>query len=316
MDETRKASSGSFSDYDIEIFNLTKKYQIKNKKEVIALNNINLKVKKGEIFGLLGPNGAGKTTMVSILTTLIQPTSGYATILGHNILKEPWFIKENVGLMFGGEMIYYRLSGYRNLKFFSKIYGIKDYKSKIDELAELFNLIPWMNQMVSTYSKGMKLKLALARVLLINPKVLFLDEPLLGLDPKSVREVIKILVDLKKTIFLTSHQMNVIQELCERIAFLKQGEILKVDYKEKFLQLIKKKIKVELKVANKTNELIQTLKNHDFIYDIRIKRETIFFTIKDDTYFPKLFNILKNYPITHFNEKRPDLEELFITLSK
>ena len=162
--------------YDIEIFNMSKVYDLKGKgKSIAALKNINLKVNSGEIFGLLGPNGAGKTTLVSILTTLIQPTSGYAIILGHNILKDAWFVKENVGLMLGGEMIYHRLTGYKNLKFYCKLYGIKDYQSKIKNLAEIFDLTEWLNQYVGKYSKGMKLKLALARILLIEPKILFLD---------------------------------------------------------------------------------------------------------------------------------------------
>ena len=140
------------SEYDIEILNLTKNYKIKGKKkEIRALDNINLKVKKGEILGLLGPNGAGKTTMVSILTTLIQPTSGSAKILGHDILKNKRFVKENVGLMLGGDMIYYRLTGYRNLRFYSKIYNVKDYNKKINEIAEKLNLTEWLHQYVENY---------------------------------------------------------------------------------------------------------------------------------------------------------------------
>jgi len=194
------------TDYIIETFNLTKKYRIKGKKnELVALNDINLKVKKGEIFGLLGPNGAGKTTMVSILTTLIQPTSGTAKIFGRDILKWNRFVKENVGLMLGGDMIYYRLTGYRNLNFFCKLYNIKDPKSKIENIADLLNLTDWLNQYVENYSTGMKVKLALARVLLIEPKILFLDEPMLGLDPNIIQDLIQILIDLKYFLNFTSH---------------------------------------------------------------------------------------------------------------
>ncbi|MFW9895924.1 MAG: ABC transporter ATP-binding protein [Candidatus Thorarchaeota archaeon] len=219
--------------YDIEIFNLSKDYKLKGKgNKIQALNNINLKIKKGEIFGLLGPNGAGKTTMVSILVTLLQPTSGYAMILGHNLLKEPWYVRENVGVMFGSEMIYHRLTGYKNLKFFCKLYGINNYREKINELTELFNIKNWLKEYVGNYSKGMKLKLALTRVLLIDPKILFLDEPMLGLDPKSVKDVIEILKSLNKTILLTSHQMDIVQRICDKIAFLKQGTIVKVDTKK------------------------------------------------------------------------------------
>jgi len=253
--------------------------------------------------------------LVSILATLLQPTSGYATILGHDILKESWFIRENVALMFGGEMIYYRLTGYRNLKYYSKLYGINNYKKKINDLAEKFDLSNWLNEYVSNYSKGMKLKLALARILLIDPKVLFLDEPMLGLDPNSVKEVIELLKGLKKTIFLTSHQMDVVQRICDRIAFLKDGKILKVDVQENFTKLISEEIKIKLKVARKKEELLKSLQNIEFVFNTDIKDDYILFNIKNEKCFPNLFTVLKDYPITSFYEMRPTLDDVFIKLS-
>ena len=301
--------------YDIEIFNLSKNYPLKERgKYITALKDVSFKVKNGEIFGLLGPNGAGKTTIVSILTTLIQPTSGYATILGRNILKDGWFIRENVGLMLGGEMIYHRLTGYRNLKFFSKLYGIKNYKEKINRLAELLYLNGWLNQHVYSYSKGMKLKLALARILLIEPIILILDEPMLGLDPKSVKDVIDILLNLKKTIVITSHQMDIVSKICDRIAFLKEGKILKIDTQENFKKLVREKVKIEVEVAHNINEFRQSLYNLDFVSSIRFDKNKVFFSIEKDTYFPELFKFLKDFPIVHINEIRPSLEDVFLKL--
>ena len=303
------------SNYDIEAYNLTKKYTLKQKgQEIIALSNVNLKIKKGEIFGLLGPNGAGKTTLVSILTTLIKPTSGYGIILGHNILKEPWFVKENVGLMLGGEMIYYRLTGYRNLKFFSKLYGIKNYKKKIMDLAEKFDLTKWLNEYVSNYSTGMKLKLALARTLLIDPKILFLDEPMYGLDPSSVKDIIEVIKSLNKTILLTSHQMGIVEQLCGRIAFLNQGEILKIDTQENFKKLITDKINIRLKIKEKKESLIKLLDTLNFIEDIRDMNDWVYISIKNENYLPELFKYLKDYSVIRFNQIEPDLNEVFIKL--
>ena len=311
-----KPKNAHSNKYDIEVFNLTKIYQIKGKSNFItALNKVNLKVKRGEILGLLGPNGAGKTTIVSILTTLIQPTSGYANILGNNILKQPWIVKENVGLMFGSEMIYHRLTGYRNLKFFCKLYGIKNYKAKINDLADKLNLSKWINQYVEYYSKGMKLKLALARVLLIEPKILFLDEPMLGLDPKSIKDVINILKNLQITIFLTSHQMDVVQKLCDRIAFLKEGKILKVDTHENFKKMIYDKILIQLEVSKDKNLLIDSLNRLDFIEDINQKKNKINFFINNERNYPKLLNFLKDFPIIHINEIKPSLDDVFIKLA-
>ena len=305
--------------YDIEIFNLTKKYPLRKKKNsILALSNINLKIKKGEIFGLLGPNGAGKTTLASILTTLIQPTSGYATILGHNILEESWFVRENVGLMLGGEMLYYRISGYKNLKFYCKLYGIPNYKTKIKEIAEKFNLSNWLNEYVSNYSKGMKLKLALARVLIIEPNILFLDEPMLGLDPKSVNLVIDLLKNLNLTIFLTSHQMNVVSRLCKRIAFVSNGKILAVDTQDNIKKMISKKIlNFKLTIRKKKQELIENLKNLNFVITVRNdENDDIVLSVKSKDHIPELLNFLKDYPIQGFTQIESGLGDIFIKFSE
>jgi ABC-2 type transport system ATP-binding protein len=302
--------------YDIEIFNLTKTYVLKGKDKFInALDNVNLKIKSGEIFGLLGPNGAGKTSLVSILSTLIQPTSGYATILGRNILKKPWFVRKNVGLMFGGDMVYRRLTGYRNLKFFCKLYGIKDYKSKIEKLTKLLGIESWLNQYVSFYSTGMNIKLALARVLLTEPEILFLDEPMLGLDPKTVQVVSKILLDLNKTIILASHQMRIVSILCDRIAFLNKGKILKIDTQENFKKLITDRIKIQIKLYKDTEDCVKSLNSFDFISNIIENENQVNFYISDESFYPKLLDILKGYPVRQISEIRPSLEEVFIKFS-
>jgi len=254
--------------------------------------------------------------MVSILTTLIQPSSGTAKILGRDITKWNKFVKSNVGLMLGGDMIYYRLTGYRNLNFFCKLYDIKDKKSKIERIAGILNLTDWLNQYVENYSTGMKVKLALARVLLIEPKILFLDEPMLGLDPNTIKDLIQILIDLKKTIFLTSHHMDVVQTLCDRIAFLKNGQLLKVDTQENFKKLITEEIRIEIEISNlKKNELIETFSTFNFISDVVTDKNNINFLLKNKNCYSKLFEILKEYPITQIRELEPDLNDVFIKLS-
>jgi len=312
-----KENESMDENYVIETFNLTKKYKMKGKAEPLtALNNVNLKVKEGEIFGLLGPNGAGKTTLVSILTTLLQPSDGYAKVLGRNVLKERYFIKKNVGLMLGNEMIYYRLTGYRNLKFFSKIYNISDYEKKIKDIIEILGLTSKLNQLVETYSSGMKVKLALARILLIDPKILFLDEPMLGLDPIIVKEVMNILKNLKKTIFITSHQMNVVESMCSKIAFLNQGNVIKIDTKENYVKFLQKEIKIQIKIGlDKIVELSDELSTLNYISDVERNKDTIFFNIQDRNCYQKIFGILKKYPITQIKELETSLEDIFIKLN-
>lgn len=303
--------------YDIEINSVTKIYNLKQKSnQVYALKDINLNVKKHEILGLLGPNGAGKTTLVSILSTLIQPTSGTAKVLGYDVVKQPWNVKMNIGLMFGSEMIYHRLTGYQNLKFFSKLYGIPNYKDRIAELVEFFDLKKWINQFVDKYSKGMQLKLALTRILLINPKVLFLDEPLLGLDPKSIVDLIKLLKSLHQTIILTSHQMNVVEKLCDRIAFLKEGQIIKIDTQENFKKYLYKNKKYLLTIQDKKKELIHNLNSLEKIISLEHQEDKIVFSIKEGMNVSDLFSILKDYPVKEFTEIEPELEDVFLKLSR
>jgi len=303
--------------YVIETFNLTKRYKMRSKTEKLtALNKVNLKVKEGEIFGLLGPNGAGKTTLVSILTALLQPSEGYAKVLGRNVLKEQYFIKKNVGLMLGSDMIYYRLTGYRNLKFYCKIYNINDYEKKIKDIVEILGLTSKLNQLVETYSSGMKMKLALARILLIDPKILFLDEPMLGLDPIIVKEIMNVLTNLKKTIFITSHQMNVVETMCSKIAFLKQGNIIKIDTKENFVKFLQKEIKIQIKISlDKIIELTDELSTLNYVSNIERKKEIVYFNILDRNFYPKIFRILQKYPIIQIKELETSLEDIFIKLN-
>jgi ABC-2 type transport system ATP-binding protein len=195
------------------------------------------------------------------------------------------------------------------------LYGVKDYKEKIMEIAKELELTEWLNQYVGNYSKGMKLKLALARILIINPKILFLDEPMLGLDPKSVKVMTNVLKALKKTIFITSHQMNIVQKLCDRIAFLRKGAILKLDSKENFSKLVSEKIKIVLKLKESRNELISLLNKTPFISALNDNQEDLSFYVDNEESFPLLFHILKDFKITFFKPKRPSLEDVFIKLS-
>ncbi|HDZ17314.1 MAG TPA: ABC transporter ATP-binding protein [archaeon] len=300
----------------IETFDLSKVYHLKkSKKKLRALNNINICIKEGEKFGLLGPNGAGKTTMVSILTTLIQPTSGYAIIDGFNILKKPNAIKQNIALMLGNEMIYYRTTGYANLKFFCKIYQIKNWKNKIEKLAQELGLEKWIHEYVEKYSTGMKMKLALCRVLIIDPKIMFLDEPTLGLDVRFINFIVEKLKSLDKTIFLTSHNLNLIEKVCDKFAFIKDGSIVLMESKEELKSLFQRKAQIVI-VVDKNNQLIKSLEKEEFINDIEViineNNQEITVSLKDRKNYRDLFSILKDHDVIKIYEKDLSIEDIFL----
>lgn len=297
----------------IETVNLTKEYRLKKRhKKILALNNVNLKIFQGEKFGLLGPNGAGKTTFISILTTLIQPTSGYAIINGDNILKNPNKVKKHIGLMFGSDMIYYRITGYRNLKFFAKIYEVPNYKQKIEEIAQMLELTEWMNEYVEKYSTGMKTKLSVARMLLINPKIFFLDEPTLGLDVSTTNFIIERLRELNKTIILCSHNMAIVEKLCERIAFINHGEIIRTGKKRDLQYIFQKGVQVFIELREKKQELLNKLIHLDYIVECVEEESGLIITLKERKDYSCLFSILQNYPITRIEEKTLSIEDLFL----
>lgn len=220
----------------IEVKDLKRSYEgslsMTKKKIVEAVKGVSFSVKEGEIFGILGPNGAGKTTIIKILTTLLAPSSGEAKILGYNCFGEEKFIRDKINFIFGGERgLYWRLSAYENLQYFGDIYRVpgKILKERIPELVKLVGLEGREHEKVEGFSKGMKQRLQIARGLINNPQVLFLDEPTIGLDPIGAKDLRSIILRLKaegKTILLTTHYMYEADELCDKIALINEGEII------------------------------------------------------------------------------------------
>jgi len=296
----------------IEAVNLTKVYQLKgNRKEIRALDNLNLSIKKGELFGLLGPNGAGKTTFVRILTTSLAPTSGDVYIDGFNINTQIKQAKSRISIMLGGSMNYGSLSGYNNLKFYAKIYKIKNYRQKIEELAEKIGLNEWLNQYVYKYSSGMLVKLAVCRTLLIDRPFLFLDEPMRGLDVKTKDFLINILKNSGKTILLTSHDMDVIEKVCNKIAFIKNGTIIKFGTPEDIKIFKHSEIQIEAVVEKNIEQLLLELKDLDYVKNFEHNLKSIKITIENRNYYNDIISTLTKYKISIFNEKVATLEESF-----
>lgn len=190
----------------------------------VAVDHLTLEVAEGEIFGLLGPNGAGKTTTVRMLTCLIAPTSGEASIAGLRVGRDDMEIRRHVGILTESPGLYDKLSAYDNLDFYARLYGVADPAAQVEKYLTMLGLWDRRNEAAVTFSKGMKQKLAIARALIHEPKVLFLDEPTSALDPEAAKIVRDFIEELKgegRTIFLCTHNLDEAQRLCDRIGVLK-----------------------------------------------------------------------------------------------
>jgi ABC-2 type transport system ATP-binding protein len=300
----------------IEIKNLTKKYG-----DAIALNGVTLSVGEGEAFGLLGPNGAGKTTMVRVLLNILNPTSGIVKVFDTDVTSSEYDEKrKRIGFMLESIGLSYNLTGYENMEFFDRIYNEKttegERKERIKDLLTFVGLWEERDKRVSNYSHGMGRRLALARALICDPALIFLDEPTLGLDPEArllIREMLLALKKEKKTIFLTSHDLEEVQKICSHIAILKGGNLIANDSYENLSKTFSKKriiIKVK-KVDSWLNELKTAVKNIEVADD-----NTLYVDYDGDTDF--LFNLLaKNgASVTEMKREETGLEEIYLEMIK
>ena len=209
--------------------NLVKRYD-----EVTAVNGVSLEIKKGEVFGLLGPNGAGKTTLISMLSTLVRPTSGTATVAGHDIGKEPLEVRRSIGIVFQEPSVDDLLTGRENLRLHSMLYGVprREIRPRTERMLAMVGLTDRGDSLVKTYSGGMRRRLEIARGLIHEPKILFLDEPTLGLDPASRKAIWQHIRELKaqhnSTIILTTHYMEEADSLADRIGIINRGKIIEL----------------------------------------------------------------------------------------
>ena len=202
-----------------------------------AVDHISFSIRKGEIFGFLGPNGAGKTTTINMLCTLMQPTGGKATVEGFDVVKEADEVRQRIGVVTEKLIMYDQLTAIENLKVFGRLYDVpgQELNKRAEELVKLIDLWDWRNSKVGSFSSGMRQRLNFVRALVHNPKILFLDEPTIGLDPATARNIREMISKLNLdgcTIILTTHQMEVADQLSHRISIIDQGKIIALDTSE------------------------------------------------------------------------------------
>ena len=296
----------------IEVKELSRNYG-----KLAAVDKISFEVKQGEIFGFLGPNGAGKTTTISMLCTLLKPTSGHATVCGNDVLTEKNKVRHCIGLVFQEPALDEYLTAEQNLRFHAYAYnlpkGTRD--KRITDVLTLVDLSDRRKSHVRTFSGGMKRRLEIARGLLHNPKVLFLDEPTLGLDPQTRRHIWNFVLELRKrenlTIFLTTHYMDE-AENCDRISIIDHGHIIALDTPEKLKDSLGGDV---VTLSAEDNDSAANELKEKFALSPEIQNGHIRFSISNgETFLPRLMQNFENR-LTSIGIHRPTLDDVFLKLT-
>jgi ABC-2 type transport system ATP-binding protein len=245
--------------------------------DVEAVRGVSFEIDSGELFGLLGPNGAGKTTTIKMLITLLIPTSGSATVLGYDVVKDAREVRKRIGYVFGGERgLYERLSAYDNLRYFAELYAVpaRDQRTRIAELLELVGLTGREKERVEGYSRGMRQRLHIARGLLHDPPVVFLDEPTIGVDPVGARELrrtIASLTEAGKTVLLTTHYMFEADDLCHRIAVINKGTIVAEGTPSDLKGVVADRTVIEIETFGVDEETVERIRRVDGVTSVSIE---------------------------------------------
>ncbi|MFJ8514604.1 ABC transporter ATP-binding protein [Lysinibacillus xylanilyticus] len=305
----------------IEIRDLTKRYG-----SFTALDHLNLSLEEGVVFGFVGANGAGKSTTFSILATLLSPTSGDAIINGKSVIKEPKEVRKQIGYMPDFFGVYDQLKVDEYLDFYGASYGIgaAERKVLIPQLLELVNLTNKRNEYVDLLSRGMKQRLCLARALIHDPKVLILDEPASGLDPRArveMRDILRNLKSMGKTILISSHILPELAEMCDEIGVIDNGKLIAHGNVASIQAQLQGEKRIVVKVTDRLNEVRAFLEEDPLIssIDVMDNRLEIAFNYRgtDDDQVALLKKaILANLPIYALSEEEKDLEDVFMAITK
>lgn len=303
----------------IETEGLTKKFG-----KLIAVDNLDLAVEEGDSFGFLGPNGAGKTTTIRMLTGLLRPTKGTVQILGHDVFRDGE-AKKSFGFVPDSYGFYDSFTAFENLQFFAALSRIpkEERKERIFELLEFFGLSGRANSKVGEYSHGMRQRLVIAQALLPHPRLLILDEPTVGLDPRAqfeIRELIKKISQEGITAFISSHLLFEVEDMCNKVGIINLGKLIKVDSIENLKGEIGAKTGIEVRIECEevTQEIIKAVKEIEELLDLRVERETIWTRVGSSATTPALTTAIVNAGgrIKRVEEHTPSLEDVFLKLTE
>jgi ABC-2 type transport system ATP-binding protein len=294
---------------------LTKKYGSK-----VAVNDLSLSIRRGEVYGLLGPNGAGKTTTILMLLGLTEPTDGTATICGMNCARNPLQVKSIVGYLPDNTGFYTDMTGRQNLRFTGKLNGMsgKELETRIDQLLERVGMTEAADQKAGTYSRGMRQRLGIADVLMKDPQIIVMDEPTLGIDPEGMRQLLELIRQLAvedgRTLLISSHQLQQIQQVCDRVGIFVEGNLVASGT----LPELEEKIRqdggylLELEVQPFDDRVLATLYQQPSITDIRKEGRRLMVASSEDIR-GELTRFLgeHNYSILHLHQRGGDLDEIY-----
>lgn len=302
----------------IEIKDLVKKYD-----DNIAVDNINLSIEEGEIYGILGPNGAGKSTTISIVCSLLHPSSGDVKILGEDIKKNSLKVKKFLGLVPQSIAVYSDFTAYENVKFFGELYGLRGDKLKesIEKSLEFTGLLEVKNKKAKEFSGGMLRRLNIACAITHNPKILIMDEPTVGIDPQSRNHIMQSVKELNKqgvTIVYTTHYMEEAEALCSKIAIIDKGKIIVEGSKEELKDMVSDKRILNIGLDDIYEVNIEVLRNIEGVLDINIDENNLIITSsKDVNNLDKIIKVVseQNIKITDLGFKEITLETVFLSLT-
>lgn len=299
----------------IQTSHLTKRYGAK-----IAVNDLNLSIRKGEVFGLLGPNGAGKTTTILMLLGLTEPTAGTATIAGCDCTRNPLEVKSIVGYLPDNVGFYTDMTGRQNLRFTGRLNGLggQELEDRIDALLERVGMTEAADKKTGTYSKGMRQRLGIADVLIKDPQVIIMDEPTLGIDPEGMRELLNIIRDLSvkdgRTVLISSHQLQQIQQVCDRVGIYVEGTLVACGTLAELEAHIQKNgtYLLEVDVEPCDDQILGMLAGQDGILGIAKEGRRFMITSKKDIR-PQLTKFLgeHDYTVMHLHQRGGDLDEIY-----
>lgn len=303
----------------LEVIDLSKRYKTK-----FATKNVNLFIEQGEIIGLLGPNGAGKSTTISMISTLIPPTSGDVRFKSKSVINNPQMIRSALGVVPQEIALYEELTAKENLQFFGRIYHItgKKLKTRVEEVLELIGLTERKNDLVKTFSGGMKRRLNIGVALMHKPELIIMDEPTVGIDPQSRNYILETVKKMNNefgtTVLYTSHYMEEVEYLCDQIYIMDQGEIIASGTKDELKNILSSEHTIVVRVERLKETFIKAIQSEPNILNVTIlENELKLMVPKEVKVFERIFELAKESEVTltSIEQQAPTLEDVFLHLT-